>query len=81
MEAALVEVATVATDYVELQSTTRDGENILLCKNATDWYQNLQRLYEDENTRKRIAAAAHAYVLQHKTTYTVSDELLSFIEE
>ena len=81
MEAALVEVATVATDYVELQSTTKDGENILLCKQPEDWYRNLQRLYEDENYRQAIAAVAHDYVLQHKTTYTISDELLRFIEE
>lgn len=81
MEAALVEVATIATDYEELRRVTRDGENILLCQDKEDWYKNLQRLYEDKTFRATMAGNAHGYVLDNKTTFTENQELLSFIED
>lgn len=81
MEAALVEVATIATDYEELRRVTKDGENILLCKNPEDWYKNLQHVYKDNVFRETIAGNAYAYVMENKTTFIQNQELLSFIED
>lgn len=81
MEAALVEVATIATDYQELRDVTISGENIVLCQSESDWQQGLERLYANEDYRNRLAANAYRYVMDNKTTFTAKEPLRRFMEE
>lgn len=81
MEAAFVEVATIASYYEELASVTVSGENILLCIDKKEWVENLEKLYQDAELRKTIASNAFTYVTSHKTTLCKHAELLQFVEE
>ncbi|MDD6194913.1 MAG: glycosyltransferase [Lachnospiraceae bacterium] len=81
MEAALVEVPTIASYYDELADVTNPGENILLCTCDEDWSRNLECLYADLETRQRIATNAYRYVVQHKTTLNRQQSLLEFVKE
>lgn len=81
MEAALVEVVTIASDYQELRDVTVSDENIVLCQSEKDWKQGLERLYAEEEYRKQLAANAYRYVMDNKTTFTPKEELRRFMEE
>lgn len=81
MEAAIVEVATIASFYEELASVTLSGENIILCRNHEEWEKSLEQLYQDEEYRGLIASNAFEYAISHKTTLCKDEELLHFVEE
>ena len=79
MEAALVRVPTIGSYNDELELSTKNGENVFLCKDEAEWKEKLLRLIDDETLRSNMADQAHEYVMKHKTTLTLHDELLSFV--
>ena len=44
MEAALVNVPTIASRNSELASVIRDGEDGFLCKNSEEWAEKLNKI-------------------------------------
>jgi len=79
MEAALVSVATIGSSNDELEGATKNGENVFLCKDLKEWEEKLLILVDDEEKRKDMAAKAHAYVMEHKTTLSNHETLKEFV--
>lgn len=81
MEAALVKVPTVGSYNEEIAGATRSGENVMLCKSAEEWRENLERLILDEGLRKELGQKAWEYVSRYKTTLYKHTDLLHFVME
>lgn len=81
MEAALVEVPTVATYNTEIAAVTRSGQDIILCKTKDDWRRELECMIAGEGYRKEIAANARRHVVEQRTTLCKDEKLLKFFEE
>ena len=79
MEAALVGVATIGSSNDELEGATKNGENVVLCKDNKEWAEGLFKLVDDEAARKEMATKAHAYVMEHKTTLSDHEALKKFV--
>ena len=79
MEAALVRVPTIASYNDEMELATKDGENIILCRNNDDWNSGLEKLVAYEDVRKDMAQKAFDYVVNNKTTLVKDEKLLSFV--
>lgn len=79
MEAALVSVVTIGSSNDELEGATKNGENVILCKNADEWEEKLLYLVDHEEARKEMAEKAHAYVMEHKTTLSDHSALKEFV--
>ncbi len=79
MEAALVQVPTIGSFNDELELSTKNGENVFLCKDEQEWEVKLLELIDNEELRKDMAGKAHEYVMKHKTTLVSHDQLLSFV--
>lgn len=81
MEAALVNVPTVASWNTELGSVIEDGVTGYLCKDLTEWNIKLQKLIEDENLRNIIAENAKKEVMEKYTTFSLEQEVLDLFSE
>lgn len=79
MEAALVNVPTVASWNTELAGAIEDGVTGFLCKEQSEWRLILQKLIDDINLRSEIAKAAHEKVLQHYNTFGVEPEIVKIL--
>lgn len=79
MEAALVHVPTIGSYNDELELSTRNGEDVFLCKTKPEWMEKLLCLIDKEDLRKDMAKKAHEYVMSYKTTLAPHEELLSFV--
>lgn len=79
MEAALVDVPTIASWNSELAGVIRDGIDGFLCKNKEEWKGKLNRLIEDEELRNRLSASAHKRVMQEYMTDDIEPEVLNII--
>ena len=81
MEAALVEVVTVASYYKELENNTMDHDNIIMCQSEEQWEETLEYLYKNREECNRIAKNAFEYAVENKTTLLQNKQLLKYIEE
>lgn len=79
LEAGLVGVPTVGSYNPELADATSQGENVLLCKDAKEWENALERLYEDRELGRRLGENAFDYILKHKTTLVKNPDLKAFV--
>ena len=79
MEAALVNVPTIASRNSELASVIRDGEDGFLCKNSEEWAEKLNKLTRDESLRNQIASSAHARIMKEYMTDDMEMETLRAI--
>jgi glycosyltransferase involved in cell wall biosynthesis len=79
LEAALVDVATVASGFPDFARVIADGENGFLVDGAPEWEQVLERLVADAELRRRVGAAAGAQVREHETTDARALELGSVL--
>ena len=79
MEAALVNVPTIASRNSELASVIRDGEDGFLCKNSEEWAEKLNKLIRDESLRNQIASSAHARIMKEYMTDDMEMETLRAI--
>ncbi len=72
LEAGLVGVPTIADDNPELASVLDDGQNVVFCRDLTEWEQKLKQLILDEGFRKKIGQNAKKEVYQ--THLVTNDE-------
>src|SRR5882724_10268201 len=63
VEAALVEVCTVASPTGPFRRAIRAGETGFLADDASTWTTTIERLLEDAPLRRRVAHAAHRDIL------------------
>lgn len=82
IEAALVRVPTVASKIGAFDMMIEDGVTGILCDNITDdWYNKLESLIVNQDTRKEIANNAYSYVMDNCTTAGTADEYKNFIKK
>ena len=79
MEAALVNVPTIASWNNELATVIKDGVDGFLCKNSEEWTNKLQQLVKNENLRKQIAHDAHERVIKEYMTNDVESEVFKIL--
>ena len=71
VEAALVKVPTIASNYGAFQKTIINNETGLLCSNVSDWYISLKTLINNEQLREVIGENAYKYCeKKYNTIYT-----------
>ncbi len=75
VEAALVGVPTVASNFGAFAEVVDDGVTGLLCSDEGAWADALSSLVEDGGLRDRIGEAARSWCLAHCTTETAGDEI------
>ena len=76
MEAALVNVPTIASWNRELALVIHDGEDGFLCKNSEEWTEKLCQLIEDNELRNRMAQNAHERVTKEYLTDDIEPEIV-----
>ncbi|TYA11815.1 glycosyltransferase [Paenibacillus faecis] len=74
MEAALVNVPTVASLNSELELIIENGVTGYLCKDQADWEKALTELVESKNLRQKIGQAANAKVLKDHVTINTGEK-------
>ena len=71
LEAAMVKVPTVASNYGAFKESITDGVNGILCSDEKEWVKKLNKLIEDSKYRNLIADNAYDHVIKNNvTTYT-----------
>lgn len=81
MEAALVQVPTIASWNKELALVIENQKNGVMCNNTEEWYDNLVRMITDKEYRDSIALEAHKYVKNHYITICSGEEAIKFISK
>ena len=79
VEAALVKVPTVASNYGSFKRVIHNGETGLLCNTIEDWYNQLKTLIIDENLRKTIANNAFDVCKEKYNTIVTGRKLSKYI--
>lgn len=79
MEAALVNVPTIASWNNELGTIIQDGVDGFLCKDMQEWNDKIHRLVDDESLRKKMASVAHERVMKEYTTDDIELEVFETI--
>lgn len=79
MEAALVNVPTIASWNTELAGAIEDGVTGYLCKDLNEWQIKLQALIDDEGVRREIAKKANQEVMKKYTTFRVEAEVFDLL--
>lgn len=79
VEAALVQVPTVASDVGAFRRMINNGETGFLCKAEEDWYRTLTMLVRDAETRARVGLAAAGYCRAHCATMYTGFPLAEYI--
>ncbi len=81
IEAALVQVPTVASKVGAFEKMVEDRKTGLLCKNTEDsWYEALECLVCDATKRKRIGKNAYQYVMEHCTTEAMAQNYANLLK-
>ena len=79
LEAALVKIPTVASNFGAFKKVIINGETGLLCTNNEDWYNSLKNLILNTNFRKTIAEKAFDVVKKKYNTIETSSRLSNLI--
>ena len=79
IEASLVKVPTVASNYGEFKRIIKQNETGLLCSNLNDWYTSLKTLVINENLRKTIGNNAYQFCQKEYNTIYNHKKLVNFI--
>lgn len=79
IEAALVKVPTVASNFGAFQRVIDQNRTGLLCSSADEWYCALKRLIEDPGERSRIAENAYEYCRKRCVTLYTGFSLAKYI--
>ena len=79
LEAALVKVPTVASNFGAFKKIIINGETGLLCTNNEDWYNSLKSLILNKNLQKSIAKKAFEVVKKKYNTLETSFRLSNYI--
>lgn len=81
LEAALVEVPTIASPIPDFRRVVRDSENGLLAATDEEWASGLRRLVDDGELRRRLGKTAADDVRRDETTDARAGELASTLAE
>ena len=81
MEAALVQVVTVASKVGAFEECIENGTTGVLCDTLDEWKISIKNLIEQPELRKRIALNAYYYCKAHYLSYKTGLELASFIKK
>ena len=79
VEAALVKVPTIASNYGQFKRVIKHNETGLLCSNLNDWYLNLKSLINNEVLRRIIGENAYEYCRKEYNTLYNHNKLVNFI--
>ena len=80
VEAALVKVPTVASNFGAFKQVIHNNETGLLCTNINDWYISLKTLIINEGLRKKIGENAYNFCKRKYNTIQTGTKLANFIE-
>jgi glycosyltransferase involved in cell wall biosynthesis len=79
VEAALVKVPTVASNFGIFKEVIKHGETGLLCKTQDEWYRELKTLLLNENLRKTIGNNAFEVCKDEYNTLKTGNRLANYI--
>ncbi|MDR1714074.1 MAG: glycosyltransferase family 4 protein [Coriobacteriales bacterium] len=79
LEAALLEVPTVASNLGAFARMIKDGETGMLASDAEQWHTALTRLINSPELRQRIGRAASEFARAHCCTLTTGGPLAEFL--
>ena len=79
VEAALVKVPTVASNFGAFKEVIKHGETGLLCKTQEEWYRELKTLLLNENLRKTIGNNAFEVCKEEYNTLKTGNKLVNYI--
>ena len=79
LEAALVKVPTIASNYGQFKRVIKHNETGLLCSDLNDWYFNLKLLINNKLLRKIIGENAYEYCRKEYNTLYNHYKLVNFI--
>ena len=79
VEAALVKVITVASNIGAFKKIIRNDVDGILVNSSENWYEAIADLIASPQKRLKIAEAAYTEVMEHHTTITNGNNLVSFI--
>ena len=79
VEASLVKVPTVASNYGEVKRIIKQNETGLLCSDLNDWYISLKTLINNESLRKIIGNNAYQICRKEYNTIYNHKKLVNFI--
>lgn len=81
MEAALVKVPTVASDFGAFSRMIQNGVTGILCNSKSEWEQSLLKLIDDKALRETIGANANLFCLDNCTSAETGYKLAHFLFE
>ena len=79
LEAALVKVPTIASNFGEFKHVIKNNETGILCSDINDWYISLKTLINNEYLRKRIGENAYNFCINDYNTLYTGTKLVSYI--
>ena len=79
LEAALVKVPTIASNFGEFKNVIKDNETGILCSDNNDWYISLKTLINDDYQRKRIGENAYNFCINEYNTLYTGTKLVNYI--
>ena len=79
VEAALVKVPTIASNFGAFKHAIRHNETGLLCTNMDDWYLSLKILIEDEKLREKLGQNAYDICRKKYNTIYTGIKLANYI--
>ena len=79
VEAALVKVPTIASNYGQFKRVIKHNETGLLCSDLNDWYLNLKSLINNGVLRKIIGENAYEYCRKEYNTLYNNYKIVNFI--
>ena len=81
LEAALVKVATVASNVGAFKQIIEHDNTGVLCNNQEEeWYNSIKTLLLDKAKREQIGKNAHDYAIKNCTTISTSRHLYNYIK-
>ena len=79
VEASLVKIPTVASNFGAFKHVIHNNETGLLCTNINDWYISLKALIINEQLRKKIGENAYNFCKRKYNTIQTGIKLANFI--
>ena len=81
VEAALVNVPTVASRVGAMRKMIQNDETGILCSTNAEWYEALDKLISNAAERKRLAENAFQFVMDHCTTISTGFSLAEYVKK
>ena len=81
VEASLVRVPTVASNFGAFKTMIENDVTGLLCNDSNEWYDTLEKMIIDSNYRNCIADNAYNYCVENCTTVLTAHNLDKIIED